>query len=372
MRIAHVSDCFLPRMGGIETQVAGLASQQAADGFQVTVFTCTEAGDFDDKDLPYRVRRSVFALPYQIPVDPRAPRRFYEAIRKEDFDVVHLHMGEVTPVVQALLWKLAKSGIPTVVTVHSVWSKQTTIPLYRQVGKLNPGLSSPIVWTGVSQMVTNLVAEVVGAENTAVLPNGVDVSAWRGTPIPHEEVRAVYAARFAPRKRIEPLIQIAHKVSQQLKNSEYNGQFQLVMAGDGPGREGADRLVQELGLTDVVSLTGRLTAEQLQELYRRSDVFVSPSIKEAASIAAAEAQAAGLALLSRAESGLGERIEPGVEGDISNSDQGLAQILVEWILQRDKLEEIKAYNFQNGTPLDWCKVMPQVYEIYRWAKARTL
>lgn len=370
MRIAHVSDCFLPRMGGIETQVAGLASQQSNAGHDVTVFTCTDAQAFDDSTLPYRVRRSVMALPYQIPIDTRAPKRFYEAISKGGFDIVHLHMGELTPVVQALLWRLRNSGIPTVVTVHSVWSKTSTIPAYRAVAKLSDLRKTPIVWTGVSQMVANLIAQVVGDNNTAVLPNGVDTSQWRGEPRPHKGVRAVYAARFAPRKRVEPLIKIAKHTYDQLKEVDQDDQFSLVIAGDGPGRDAAKKLIAQLGLSDVVSLPGRLTAEELQDLYQDSDVFVSPSIKEAASIAAAEAQASGLALLSRAESGLGERIELGVEGDVSSTDQGLAETLVRWVQGRGELEEIKQYNLQNGTPLDWHKVMPQVYDIYRWAAER--
>ena len=43
MRIVHISDCFEPRVGGIETQVGDLAAHQVADGHEVHVLTATAA-----------------------------------------------------------------------------------------------------------------------------------------------------------------------------------------------------------------------------------------------------------------------------------------------------------------------------------------
>ena len=43
VRIAHVTDCYPPRSGGIESQVADLAAQQAAAGDDVHVLTATPA-----------------------------------------------------------------------------------------------------------------------------------------------------------------------------------------------------------------------------------------------------------------------------------------------------------------------------------------
>ena len=43
MRIAHVTDCYLPRTGGIELQVRDLAAHQRAAGHEVEVLTGTEA-----------------------------------------------------------------------------------------------------------------------------------------------------------------------------------------------------------------------------------------------------------------------------------------------------------------------------------------
>ena len=41
MRIVHISDCYAPRLGGIETQVRALAMRQAEQGHEVHVLTAT-------------------------------------------------------------------------------------------------------------------------------------------------------------------------------------------------------------------------------------------------------------------------------------------------------------------------------------------
>ena len=83
MRILHVTDCFLPQMGGIETQVSGLALHQAERGDDVAVFTTTlpasgrigatraHLGTPGSTVDIYRLARR---MPGGIPVHPNSPR----------------------------------------------------------------------------------------------------------------------------------------------------------------------------------------------------------------------------------------------------------------------------------------------------------
>ena len=121
MRIILVSDTFRPTMGGIETQVGALADHLHSRGHEIVVLTCTPEGAQTDP-CPYTVLRSTWSNPFGAPVDPKAPRRFRDFITRFQPDVVHYHMGELTPVVQSLLLRLTDSGIPQVVTVHSLGS----------------------------------------------------------------------------------------------------------------------------------------------------------------------------------------------------------------------------------------------------------
>lgn len=357
MRIIHVSDCFAPSMGGIETQVSHLAERQHMAGDGVTVLTCSPDVDNSDGQRPYRVIRSVWPNPVGAPVDPRAPRRFLAMIEKLQPDVVHLHQGELTPVVQALMPRLAQKNIPSVVTVHSVWNPTTGIPLmklFASAGKL-PG---PILFAGVSNLVRGRVAQVMGEDNVQVLPNGVDTGQWAVEPVSHEGLHVAVATRFAPRKRVPALLRMLQHAGSQ-----------AVIAGEGPGLPWARRYVAKHRLP--ISLPGRLSADQLRALYAESDVFIAPGYAEAASIAAAEAQAAGLAILSRSQSGLGERISS-QEGAVAATDVEMAEILRQWTEEPERLLPIKKYNREHRLALDWQEVLPQTYECYRRAQQRFL
>ena len=108
MRIALVSDCYLPRLGGIELQVHDLAGQLIRAGHPVTVFTVTDgppaAGDVPVVRLP-----ALGGVPL-----PAATDRLRRALDK--FDVVHAHTSLVSP----LAWRAARLAPAAVITAAFV------------------------------------------------------------------------------------------------------------------------------------------------------------------------------------------------------------------------------------------------------------
>ncbi len=66
-------------------------------------------------------------------------------------------------------------------------------------------------------------------------------------------------------------------------------------------------------MADWVDLPGRLDSAGLRELYRHADAYLAPVVLEAFSIAVLEAQAAGLAVVVRSQSGAAERLTHGVD-----------------------------------------------------------
>ncbi|MGZ4651088.1 MAG: glycosyltransferase, partial [Kineosporiaceae bacterium] len=107
MRVAHVSDCYLPRLGGIETQVHGLARRQRDAGFDVEVITATPRARHDRTvrevvdGVP--VNRATVNLPYELPVHPRPGREVLRIVEAAAIEVVHVHFGVVAPFAQGAL-----------------------------------------------------------------------------------------------------------------------------------------------------------------------------------------------------------------------------------------------------------------------------
>ena len=102
MRIVLVSDTFRPTMGGIETQVGALADHLHARGHDIVVLTCTPEGD-SSSTCPIRCcvpRGAILSTRRSIPKPPVALLTSFVVLIP---DVVHYHMGELTPVVQSVL-----------------------------------------------------------------------------------------------------------------------------------------------------------------------------------------------------------------------------------------------------------------------------
>ncbi len=366
MRIVHVTDCYLPLLGGIETQVARLAQQQAAAGHDVAV-VCTTPGRPGAHGISaeqadgVRVHRLAARVPGGYPVHPRAPHHVRRLLGAERPDVVHLHMGVLTPSTQASLRTVVRAGLPAVLTVHSVWgsAERWFAGLDRVVGWSR----WPVLWSAVSELTAAPLRRIVGdRREVAVLHNGLDLDAWR---VPRTEradrmegpaVHVVAATRFAPRKRVLPLLEALHDAAARTPV----GALHATLAGDGPELRAARRFVAERGLGDVVSLPGRLTATELQRLYARADVFAAPAVDEAFGIAALEGQAAGLVVVTRAQSGVAERLTDGVDALLADDDAALTEALVRLATEDGLVDRMVAHNRDVPPAAGWPTVLAEV------------
>lgn len=367
MRILHVTDCFLPQMGGIETQVSGLALHQAERGDDVAVFTTTlpasgrigatraHLGTPGSTVDIYRLARR---MPGGIPVHPNSPRHAAALAARLRPDVIHVHMGGAAPSSQFSIRRLAVSA-PTVLTVHSVWTRAVAAT-YRALSAVSrfPG------WGVTLSAVSDLAAQPVRAATRLpvhVAGNGIDLAPWRATPLPHDGVHIVSATRFAPRKRVIPLLQILRSAAAMLGPDH---RLTATIAGEGPGLEEAHAFLAEHGMTGWVRLAGRLNPAELSNLYRTADVYLAPVVLEAFSIAILEAQAAGLAIVCRSQSGAAERLTDGVDGLTRHDDEGLAHAVAQLALDDALLRTIRSHNAANPPPYAWADVLKRTDEIY--------
>ena len=156
-RIAHVTDVFLPRLGGIETHVDDLVRHQRAAGLDAHVLTPT-AGSGPD---PAWVRRI-----------PAAGAR--SAVT--EYDAVHIHISMWSPYGVAVARAAMAAGIPTLITVHSMWAGAGG--LLRLVA-LTSLRRWPVAWSAVSTAAAETFRRSLGDADVAVLPNAIDVAAWR-------------------------------------------------------------------------------------------------------------------------------------------------------------------------------------------------
>jgi glycosyltransferase involved in cell wall biosynthesis len=371
VRIAHVSDCFSPRTGGIETQVAALARRQAGAGEEVRVLTATPghgavfSGDEVIDGL--MVHRLAAHLPFELPVHPRTGREVRGVLSEHPVDVVHVHAGVISPFAWGAVRAATALGIPTLVTVHSVWG-----PIASPGFGLSEGLLRWSRWgarlSAVSEMAAGRIARAVpSAGEVLVLPNGIDPSEWAVDHVPAGDgrLRVASVMRMAPRKRTLPLARIIEASIHRLDGVTLTA----VLVGDGPERARAERYVRERGLTNAVTFTGRLARPQILDVFARTDAYVQPSVKESFGLAALEARAAGLPVVARAETGTSQFIRDGVEGLLAHDDAGMASALVRLGGDRVLLDRIADHNRSVPPQESWPNVLGLVRSAYASAGA---
>jgi glycosyltransferase involved in cell wall biosynthesis len=368
VRVLHLSDCYLPRLGGIETQVHGLARRQRAAGLDAEVVTATPRARHDR--TPFEVvdgvpvHRTTVDLPYELPVHPHPGREVLQVARAGGFYVVHAHVGVVAPFARGALPTLVRAGVPVVVTVHSLWSGTT--PLMRVAELVARWHTWPAVFTAVSEVAARPVRSVLGGHvDVGVLPNGIDAAAWALEPAPRTPGEVVIAAamRLASRKRPLALLEVLRLLRERTPSST---RLRAVIAGEGPQRGAMERYRERHDLA-WVSMPGRLAPADLRELYRGTDVYVVPSVLESFGIAALEARAAGLPVVARAETGVAEFVEHGVDGLLATSDAGLADAVTRLVADAGLRERIAAHNRAVPPSVTWDEVVARSTAAYERA-----
>jgi glycosyltransferase involved in cell wall biosynthesis len=369
MKIAHISDCYLPRLGGIEMQVHDLARHQQVAGHDVTVITATPRARHDRTAFELvdgvPVHRVTVDLPFELPVHPRTGREIAQLLTGHGYDAVHVHAGLVSPFAYAAAPVVVRARLPMVITVHSLWGD--LVPVFRVLDAWRRWSSWPAVLSAVSDVAAAPIRRVAGRDvDVDVLPNGIDTTAWQLEPLPREpdDVQLIAVMRLAPRKRPLPLLRALREarrlVPDQIK-------LTATIIGDGPQRAAMQRFLDRHGLSSWVHLPGRCTRDRIRELYRRSDVFVAPANLESFGIAALEARCAGLPVVAMAGTGIREFIAHGVDGLLASSDSDLAEALARLARSPQLRGQIAAHNRTVTPSVTWDDVLARSDAAYKRA-----
>lgn len=365
LRIGLVTDCYLPQVGGIEMQVHDLALRLQAAGHEVVVITPTP-GPAEVEGV--RVHRMDVPLaPFNIPFTPSTFRLVSDLLDREGVDVAHFHGGIVSPVAYIGAQDAQRRSIPTVVTVHCLWSYAT--PGFRGLEKLVHWGEWPVVLSAVSDVAAKPIRRAAPRADVVVLPNGIDNVAWQVTPRPHDprSVTIVSVMRLAPRKRPLHLLKMMKQVRERVPADI---DVRLVVIGEGPERSSLEKYIASQGLEGVVELRGRLTRDEIHDFYADADVFVAPANLESFGIAALEARCAGLPVVAKSRTGIREFVEHGQEGLLADTDRDMVDQLVQLVVDADLREKIATFNREVPSPVDWSEVVEANVAAYRAAIER--
>ncbi|MBB5954880.1 glycosyltransferase involved in cell wall biosynthesis [Saccharothrix tamanrassetensis] len=356
MSIIHVTDCFLPRLGGIEVQVAGLADAQSRAGARVHVVTATR-----DAEQPpgYTVHRVAMRLPGNLPVHPRAGSHLDRLLADVRPEVVYVHVGAVSPFAWSGISSALRSGLPTVAVVHSMWDPLVQ-RIYRRLDRWEGWCRGPLVWGAVSTAAAERMRAALPGAEVSVVPNGITPVLWRGVAEqrPDDALHVVSVGRLASRKQPMHLLSVLREAREQI------GDLRATVVGAGPQMPAMRRYLRRHGM-DWVTLPGRLDREAIRRLLSGADVFVNPTVAEAFGLAALEARTAGVPVIARPGTGVADFVRDGVEGLLSDD---LVGALVRLAGDHEERRRIAAHNRDTDPPCTW----PRVLEALRACRDRAV
>lgn len=190
--------------------------------------------------------------------------------------------------------------------------------------------------------------------------NEKQISCQRSVMATTEEKIITHISNFRKVKRIPDVINVFYKIQQKIP-------AKLMMVGDGPEKEKAEQLCYRLGIHDKVIFFGE--SNEIDKILSYSDLFLLPSETESFGLAALEAMAWGVPVISSNSGGLPEVNFEGHSGylsDVGNVDEMAANAIK--ILEDDTtLSEFKANALQVAQQFDIKNILPLYEEVYKLA-----
>ncbi len=376
MKIAIV--CY-PTFGGSGVVATELGIALAGRGHEVHFITYKQ---------PVRLEllnNNIYFHEVNVPEYPLFKYQPYElALSSKLVDTVKLHGIELLHVHYAIPHAyagymakkmLAEEGIyiPMITTLHG-----TDITLVGKHPFYKPAVTFSInnsdVVTSVSSNLRDRTLEFFDVKKEIqVIPNFIDKSKYENsytdckrTLLADENERIItHISNFRKVKRIPDIIHIFNNVQKVIP-------AKLLMVGEGPEKEGAEQLCEELGISDKVIFLGN--SNEIDRILCFSDLFLLPSESESFGLAALEAMINKVPVVSSNAGGIPEVNEHGITGflsDVGNVEEMSANAIK--ILSDDAvLEKFKENAVKSAEKFDILKVLPLYEEVYQSAYKKSL
>lgn len=378
MRILLVSDCFAPRLGGIESQVHDLARVLQAHRHDVLVVTATPAKPHSAPEQQtvdgVRVLRLTSRLIGSTPINPFAGPRLRSLFRSAD--VVHIHTGVISPFAQHAIMIAGALRVPTSVTWHCMLGPWW--PLYHVVRFAQWAAGRGVTMNAVSSQLAPAIQKIVGERTTVhILHNGMDPSDWSGVArrrlaraermghsgVAPTPVRIVSSRRLEPRKRNDVLIRLAVAAQKQA-----GVPVELTVFGEGAERRELEALIHKLD-APWITLPGRVDRAALSQAYEDADIYFSTALMESFGIATLEGRTAGLPIVAPDKTGVVDFCTYGVDGLLGDGDAALRDCLARMISDTQLREKIARHNAENLPPQNWDTIAAATLAEYERARS---
>jgi len=359
-----------PTFGGSGVVATELGKALAQKGHEIHFITYAQPvrlGSFRDNIFYHEVSINNYPLFEYQPYEIQLASKIVDVVKHEQLDILHVHYAIPHASAAFMARQILKTqGIdtPFITTLHG-----TDITLVGKDPSFEPVitfcLNHSTAITAVSKSLKKSTYEYFSTDKEIhVIPNFVPPikrdppSICTRSRYAHAQERIIcHVSNFRPVKRIEDVIRIFKQIHDHLPSK-------LMLVGDGPDRQLAERICRTLGIENSVIFTGKIIGTQ--SVLEICDLFLLPSQTESFGLAALEAMAVGVPVISSNTGGIPEVNIHGYSGylaDVGDTKQ-MAQQAISILENDDTLQQFKINAKQQAMKFEIDKILPLYENLY--------
>lgn len=363
--------CY-PTFGGSGVVATELGKALAKKGHKVHFMAYNlpfRLNPFNENLFYHEVSVNDYPLFEYQPYESALASKIVDVATYEHLDVLHVHYAiphaSVAYLAQQIL-RSKKIELPYITTLHG-----TDITLVGRDPSFEPvirfSLNNSNAITSVSESLKKDTLSTFKIDNKIdVIPNFVNFEDYEKTVshcekkhyAPKSEKIMIHVSNFRKVKRVEDVLHVFDKVRQVIPSK-------LILVGDGPERPAIEKLCRELNTcNDIISL-GRINDPT--EVLGLGDLFILPSETESFGLAALEAMAMKVPVISTNTGGLPEVNLHGKTGYVSNVGDvdDMANNAIKLLSDDKLLNEFKVNAYAQAKKFDINAVLPMYEKLYQ-------
>ena len=369
MKIAIV--CY-PTFGGSGVMATELGMSLVNHGHEVHFIAYKKPvrlTDLNNKLHFHKVNVPDYPLFSFVPYELALSTKLVDVVKNNSIDVLHVHYAIPHAYAAYMAKKMLKEqsiNIPIVTTLHG--TDITLVgnhPSYKTAVTFSINKSDIV--TCVSQSLKeDTLDQFEIKKDIKVIPNFIDINKYmvqqdlclHENPIPAKEFIISHVSNFRPVKNIANVVKIFYNIQKKLN-------AKLIMIGEGPDKLLAENLCQELGISHLVKFLGN--SNQVEKNLCHSDLFLLPSSAESFGLAALEAMASKVAVISSDSGGLPEININGETGYVENFDNvdEMSRKAISILSNKESLDNFKNKAFLKAKEFDISKIVPLYEKTYQ-------
>lgn len=311
-----------------------------------------------------------------VPYELALSTKLVEIVKKYSIDLLHVHYAIPHAYAAYMAKKMLEDQsikIPIVTTLHG-----TDITLVGNHPSYKTAVTFSINKSDIVTCVSNSLKEDTLNQfeirnKIRVIPNFIDINKYIlqqdlckiENPIATDELIISHVSNFRSVKNVLSVIEIFYNIQKEID-------VKLLMIGEGPDKSKAEKMCEDLKISHLVKFLGN--SSQVEKNLCHSDLFLLPSSTESFGLAALEAMASKVAVISSNAGGLSEINITGKTGytsDFDNIDY-MTSKSIKLLKSNTLLEKFKENAFKKALDYDINKIVPLYEKAYKDAlkKAR--